>query len=460
MFVTVFPLFIFILFIFLLLFQSNLSGHKNIIGYIDSSITHKGNGVYEVLILMPYCKNNILGMMNARLQSGFTESEVLQIFCDTAEAVSRLHHCQTPIIHRDLKIENILQNDLGNFVLCDFGSSTAKILNPNKHGATAVDDEIKRYTTLSYRAPEMIDLYSGKNITTKSDIWALGCLLYKICFFSLPFGESTLAIQSGSFFIPDNSRYSKGIHQLIRYMLEPDSEKRPNIFQVCEIAFKLCSKENPVQNLHKLLAPVVDQLQVPLFESESKRGISTSSGKLIQKNSTSNLESGTSVAPRQRPKANVQPSQILPIVLPPSPLPRNQLSSPIPQNDCQQNQQLNFNAKIAEPFSVQFNANFPSVSTTVITSTTIPLTEEKSLNNLFHTNYPDPFASSTVKIQEKTYYQSCSASVENVSHSSENIVQPLNISNDLIPIGTATINESQKLSGHRRNMSDTSAFNK
>lgn len=42
-------------------------------------------------------------MMNARLSVGFTEQEVLQIFCDTAEAVSRLHYCQTPIIHRDIK---------------------------------------------------------------------------------------------------------------------------------------------------------------------------------------------------------------------------------------------------------------------------------------------------------------------------------------------------------------------
>lgn len=46
--------------------QSNLSGHKNIITYVDSSITHTGNGVYEVLMLMHYCKQNILAMMNAR----------------------------------------------------------------------------------------------------------------------------------------------------------------------------------------------------------------------------------------------------------------------------------------------------------------------------------------------------------------------------------------------------------
>ena len=39
-----------------------------------------------------------------RLESGFSEEEILAIFCDICKAVSRLHHCQTPIIHRDLKV--------------------------------------------------------------------------------------------------------------------------------------------------------------------------------------------------------------------------------------------------------------------------------------------------------------------------------------------------------------------
>lgn len=59
----------------------------------------------------------------------------------------------------------------GNYVICDFGSATARILNPSVQGVVPVEEEIKRYTTLSYRAPEMVDMYSGKPITTKSDIW-------------------------------------------------------------------------------------------------------------------------------------------------------------------------------------------------------------------------------------------------------------------------------------------------
>ncbi|XP_043465484.1 AP2-associated protein kinase 1 isoform X2 [Leptopilina heterotoma] len=279
---------------------SNLSGHKNIIGYVDSSISHTGGGVHELLLLMPFCKSQVLQMMNSRLQTGFTEPEVLQIFCDVCEAVSRLHHCQTPIVHRDLKVENILLAETGNYVLCDFGSATGKTLNPNVQGASTVEEEIKKYTTLSYRAPEMVDMYCGKAITTKADIWALGCLLYKLCFFTLPFGESTLAIQSGNFSIPDNSRYSRGLHSLIRYMLEPDPDLRPDIYQVSVIAFQLQGKECPVQNLHKVSTPTVDSLQSPPMESECVKR--SSSIKITKPTLITATVEGTSVTPRQRPK--------------------------------------------------------------------------------------------------------------------------------------------------------------
>ncbi|KAK9305116.1 hypothetical protein QLX08_003791 [Tetragonisca angustula] len=278
---------------------SNLNGHKNIIGYLDSSITHIGGGVHELLLLMPYCKSQVLQMMNNRLQTGFNESEVLQIFCDVCEAVSRLHHCQTPIIHRDLKIENILYSDTGHYVLCDFGSATAKILNPSVQGAAIVEEEIKKYTTLSYRAPEMVDMYCGKPITTKADIWALGCLLYKLCFFTLPFGESTLAIQSGNFTIPNNSRYSRSLHCLIRYMLEPDPDNRPDIYQVSVIAFQIQGKECPIQNLHKVQTPVLESLPCPSMESDN---VKRSSLVKTPKPTPVTTVEGTSVTPRQRPK--------------------------------------------------------------------------------------------------------------------------------------------------------------
>uniref|UniRef100_A0A674ID57 non-specific serine/threonine protein kinase n=1 Tax=Terrapene triunguis TaxID=2587831 RepID=A0A674ID57_9SAUR len=289
----------------------DLSGHKNIVGYIDSSINSVSSGdVWEVLILMDFCRGGqVVNLMNQRLQTGFTENEVLQIFCDTCEAVARLHQCKTPIIHRDLKVENILLHDRGHYVLCDFGSATNKFQNPQTEGVNAVEEEIKKYTTLSYRAPEMVNLYSGKLITTKADIWALGCLLYKLCYFTLPFGESQVAICDGNFTIPDNSRYSQDMHCLIRYMLEPDPDKRPDIYQVSYFAFKLTKRECPVPNVQN--SPIPAKLPEPVKASEAAAKKSQPKARLTDP--IPPME--TSIAPRQRPKAGqTQPNPgILPI---------------------------------------------------------------------------------------------------------------------------------------------------
>nr|XP_019938064.1 PREDICTED: AP2-associated protein kinase 1 isoform X1 [Paralichthys olivaceus] len=292
--------------------MKDLVGNKNIVGYLDSNITAMGSrDVWEVLILMDYCKGGqVVNLMNQRLQTGFTEAEVLQIFCDTCDAVSRLHQRKTPIIHRDLKVENILLHDKGHYVLCDFGSATNKFQSPQTEGVAVVEEEIKKYTTLSYRAPEMVNLYNNKIITTKADIWALGCLLYKLCFFTLPFGESQVAICDGSFTIPDNSRYSYDLHCLIRYTLEPDPDKRPDIYQVSHFAFKLAQRTCPVQNVKNSQIP--SKLPEPIKASEAAAAKkSQTKPRLTDPIPTTE----TSITPRQRPKAaHTQPAAgILPI---------------------------------------------------------------------------------------------------------------------------------------------------
>ncbi|XP_030622191.1 BMP-2-inducible protein kinase [Chanos chanos] len=286
--------------------MKELSGHKNIVAYLDSTISAVRDSVWEVLILMEYCKaGQVVKQMNHRLNVGFTEKEVLCIFCDTCEAVARLHQCKTPIIHRDLKVENILLNNQGQYVLCDFGSATNKILQPHKDGVTAVEDEIKKYTTLSYRAPEMVNLHEGKAITTKADIWALGCLLYKLCFFTLPFGESQVAICDGTFSVPDNSKFSNELHCLIRYMLEPDQDKRPDIYQVSYFAFRLAGRDCPVPNLFS--SPIPTSLPEPLTASDIAAKKSLTKARITD--SVGPTE--TSIAPRQRPKA--ANSNVLPL---------------------------------------------------------------------------------------------------------------------------------------------------
>ena len=79
--------------------------------------------------------------------------------------------------------------------------------------------------TLQYRAPEMVDLYSNKLINTKADMWALGCLLYKLLFFEDAFGDSPLSILSGKYRVPEEHSFTPAIMDLLRKF---DREKEIN----------------------------------------------------------------------------------------------------------------------------------------------------------------------------------------------------------------------------------------
>ena len=65
--------------------------------------------------------NKHICVLHYRLETGFSEEDILAIFCDICKAVSRLHHCQTPIIHRDLKVYMNIVSD------CKMGLGFVKI---------------------------------------------------------------------------------------------------------------------------------------------------------------------------------------------------------------------------------------------------------------------------------------------------------------------------------------------
>uniref|UniRef100_A0A453NYN4 non-specific serine/threonine protein kinase n=1 Tax=Aegilops tauschii subsp. strangulata TaxID=200361 RepID=A0A453NYN4_AEGTS len=79
----------------------------------------------------------------------------------------------------------------------------------------------------------MWDLYRREVISEKVDIWALGCLLYRICYFKSAFdGESKLQVLNGNYRIPEQPKYSTSVTGLIKDMLEASPNARPDITQV------------------------------------------------------------------------------------------------------------------------------------------------------------------------------------------------------------------------------------
>jgi len=156
-------------------------------------------------------------MMNRRLRERLTEAEILQIFVDVCEGVACMHNLRPPLLHRDLKVENILQSSATSFKLCDFGSATNVSKPPaNTQEIRALEADLNRHTTLQYRAPEMIDVYQRRPVDEKSDVWALGVLLYKLCYYTTPFEEhGPLAIMNVQYRIPPYPVYSGQMNALI-----------------------------------------------------------------------------------------------------------------------------------------------------------------------------------------------------------------------------------------------------
>lgn len=237
-----------------------LSPHPNITRIIDFSLEGTADDLLNMTsslnIVLPYYKNGSLDhylARKAKFNDFVSEHQVLVIFNGICEGVRAIHECG--YAHRDLKTGNVCLSDSMEPVLVDFGSATeARVEILGQADAMKLQDEAGEKCSLSYRAPELFQVESCAIIDERTDIWSLGCLLYALCFFKSPFdavferGDSvSLAVLSGKIPFPENSPYSRDLHELILFQLKTNPMERPFIYSVIEKAQDLVTKiENRV----------------------------------------------------------------------------------------------------------------------------------------------------------------------------------------------------------------------
>lgn len=257
--------------------MKKLKGQRHIVNYIDHHASQlKGEG-YEVFLLMEYCNGGgLIDFMNTRLQNRLTEPEILKIFSDTALGVACMHYLKPPLLHRDLKVENILITSSGTsnrYKLCDFGSTA-----PPRPAATTItegrliEEDVQKHTTLQYRSPEMIDVYRKQPIDEKSDIWALGVLLYKLCYYKTPFeDQGQMAILNASFKFPAYPAFSDSLKELIAGMLRELPQARPNIYQVIREVSLMRGSDIPIKDIYTGRTPseALRQQRLPPSDPET-----------------------------------------------------------------------------------------------------------------------------------------------------------------------------------------------
>ena len=127
------------------------------------------------------------------------------------------------IIHRDIKLDNVLLDKEMNPKLCDFGiSSEYNQKNPiTDTGGTP-----------AYLAPEVIEA-QGK-ISLKSDMWSLGVLLYLLGFGHVPFQAKNMQqlygkVLVGEYSVPKQDYLSKEFTDLIKKLLVVNQNKRLSV---------------------------------------------------------------------------------------------------------------------------------------------------------------------------------------------------------------------------------------
>ncbi|WWD01252.1 hypothetical protein V866_008194 [Kwoniella sp. B9012] len=306
--------------------MKSLPPNPHLIQYLGSAHSRLPTGGHEVFILMEFCSGGgIIDLLNKRLRDRLKEIEILNIFTDVCEAVAAMHHLSQPLLHRDLKIENVLSQPTSSpptaqrpspliFKLCDFGSTTFPADKPpqTKIEADALAMDLNKHTTLQYRSPEMVEPMLGLPVGLPSDVWALGCLLYKLCYYTTPFEEhGPLAIVNAKYTFPPVPAYSPRIQHLIASMLVEQPVRRPTVFEVLRVAHEMSGTKPEVDYpipSRSLGVPSQRQASRPSTQSSNLLDF-TGSSSPIDKTPVLQPSLASSVQPQRRGRPTREPSQ-------------------------------------------------------------------------------------------------------------------------------------------------------
>ncbi|XP_075420367.1 serine/threonine-protein kinase Nek1 isoform X4 [Tenrec ecaudatus] len=198
--------------------------HPNIVQYRES---FEENG--SLYIVMDYCEGgDLFKRINAQKGILFQEDQILDWFVQICLALKHVH--DRKILHRDIKSQNIFLTKDGTIQLGDFG--IARVLNSTVELARTC------IGTPYYLSPEICE---NKPYNNKSDIWALGCVLYEMCTLKHAFEAGNmknlvLKIISGSF-PPVSLHYSYDLRNLLSQLFKRNPRERPSVSSILDKGF-------------------------------------------------------------------------------------------------------------------------------------------------------------------------------------------------------------------------------
>lgn len=183
-------------------------------------------------LVLPFCKSGSI----IRYVGRFTEEDTWHLLHDVASGLAFLHSMGTPIIHQDIKPDNIMIGEAGQYQITDFGVSAHSRSTLRK----TMSSDLKSAGTTAYMAPERF----GKSSQPQpaNDIWSLGVMAYEMLTGDVPFGDHGGLLQKQGADIPDlpSNRVSPNseLSLVLHHCLAEAPEDRPTAEQLTEWAEK------------------------------------------------------------------------------------------------------------------------------------------------------------------------------------------------------------------------------
>ena len=186
--------------------------------------------VYErsPYLVLPFCERGSA----SKLVGKITEEEAWRFLRDVASGLLYLHGQKTPVIHQDIKPDNVLIDHEGRYLLTDFGISAKARSTLRKSMGSATSGG-----TVAYMSPERF----GKDPAPimASDVWSLGAVMYELLAGDVPFGEHGGLVQKSGAETPNiHGEYSENLKNVVYRMLSMEPWDRPTAEQLVELANK------------------------------------------------------------------------------------------------------------------------------------------------------------------------------------------------------------------------------
>ena len=204
------------------------------------------------VIIMELCDTNLSKLLIER-KKGFNSEEIFEILNQLNKAFKKMK--ENNIIHRDLKLENILikYNEDKTYIvkLTDYGCSKKVSSISQMYCSTIVGTNI-------YMAPEIL---KGEKYNYKCDLWSIGVIIYKLFFIKPPFsGLNEIALINNIEKFGNKALKRTGneeLDELIKKLLEKDPAKRLNwdeyfnhpFFKIKKINLVYETNEDNIENI-------------------------------------------------------------------------------------------------------------------------------------------------------------------------------------------------------------------